>query len=229
VSPSVETTYRRLAPFHDVLYGVGLQHGRNRAMTRLQPRPGEWILEVGVGTGFGTVRYPRSCRVAAVDLSASMLARARARVERRALHHVGLCRMDAACMAFPAGRFDAVYAPYVINVVPEPLAFVREMRRVCRPGGRLVFLNHFASDDREPRATRVAGRVATWVTGASWSLDLASFLEDSGLTILSIESVNLRVSSIVVCRNESVFELSVAGDQPQRTLRTQRCSNSKPQ
>ena len=50
-------------------------------------------------------------------------------------------------LKFPDNSFDIVYAPYFISCVPDPLAVTREMRRVCKPGGRLVFLNHFLSDN----------------------------------------------------------------------------------
>ena len=56
--------------------------------------------------------------------------------------------MDAADLRFPDNTFDIVYAPYLISVVPDPVAVVREMRRVCRPGGRIVILNHFRSRNR---------------------------------------------------------------------------------
>src|SRR5262245_35828755 len=109
-----------------------LQPGRSRAMERLAPRAGESILEVGVGTGFGLMAYPSHCRVVAIDLTASMIARAQRRLRTHRIAHVSLCRMDAATLAFPDSRFDAVYAPYVINVVPDPVRMAREMLRVCR-------------------------------------------------------------------------------------------------
>ena len=53
--------------------------------------------------------------------------------------------MDAANLSFPDNSFDVVYAPYVISVVPDPVQVVGEMRRVCRPGGKIIVLNHFRS------------------------------------------------------------------------------------
>jgi phosphatidylethanolamine/phosphatidyl-N-methylethanolamine N-methyltransferase len=170
-------------------------------MARLAPRDGEWILEVGVGTGLSALRYPTSCRVAAIDVSAAMLARARARLARRQVAHVALCRMDAALLAFPDSRFDAVYAPYVMNVVPEPLRVAREMLRVCRPGGRLVLLNHFApAAGGGGVATRIVSSLAARSSGVNWNLQLDAFLRDSGLRPLSVEAVNWHVSSVIVCR-----------------------------
>jgi phosphatidylethanolamine/phosphatidyl-N-methylethanolamine N-methyltransferase len=197
---AVQSVYARLAPFYDVIYGASLEHGRRRAMRRLAPQPGEAILEVGVGTGLSSLLYPRQCRVAAIDLSAPMLARARARLDRHGAAHVRLCRMDAARLAFRDGEFDAVYAPYVLNVVPDPIPVAREMLRVCRPNGRIVLLNHFEHASTS-RVDRLVGRVAGFVSGVNWALDLAAFLREVNLVAVSIEPVNVpRVSAVVVCR-----------------------------
>jgi phosphatidylethanolamine/phosphatidyl-N-methylethanolamine N-methyltransferase len=198
----VEAVYERLAPFYDLIYGVLLDHGRRSAIERLAPKPGEAILEVGVGTALSALCYPPSSRVTAIDLSAPMLERARVRLERRGCRHVRLCRMDAARLAFTDGQFDAVYAPYVLNVVPDPIAVAREMLRVCRPDGRLVLLNHF-DHAAVPRrgVNRFVGRLAVRISGVDWHLDLDRFLAATRLVAVSIEPVNVPpVSSVVVCR-----------------------------
>src|SRR5262245_21488763 len=132
--------YRQFAPLYDVIYGALLDHGRRSAIARLAPQPGESILEVGVGSGLSAVHYPGWCRVAAIDLSAPMLERARRRLRRRRCDHVRLFRMGAARLAFRDAQFNAVYAPYVLNVVADPPAVLREILRVCRPEARLVLL-----------------------------------------------------------------------------------------
>jgi phosphatidylethanolamine/phosphatidyl-N-methylethanolamine N-methyltransferase len=194
----IETIYQRLAPFYDVIYGATLQLGRRQAMTRLAPVSGELILEVGVGTGLSAVQYPEHCLVVAIDLSAAMLERAQSRLLRRQVDHVALCRMDAARLGFRDGFFDAVYAPYVLNVVPDPVAAAREMLRVCRPSGRIVLLNHF-EDASASWFCDLLGRVASRA-GVNWHLDLSGLLRDTGLVARSIEPVNLpAVSSVVTC------------------------------
>jgi phosphatidylethanolamine/phosphatidyl-N-methylethanolamine N-methyltransferase len=137
-----------------------------------------------------------------IDLSASMLARADARLRRRGLAHVALCRMDAARLAFADESFDAVYAPYVLNVVPNAVRVAHEMQRVCRPNGRLVILNHFDHpDEAQTGVARAIGRVAAMLSGVDWDFGFTEFIRDSGLQPDSIEPANLAgVSSVVVCR-----------------------------
>src|SRR5262249_11744659 len=149
------------------------------------------VLEIGVGTGFGLAGYPSGCRVTAIDLSARMIARASARCRRQHLTHVKLSRMDATHLGFSDGSFDAVYAPYVVHVVAEPQRVGREIARVCRPGGRIVLLNHFETDEETSSAVnRAIGHIATTLTGVDWHLGLHEFLNETGLAPISIEAVN---------------------------------------
>src|SRR5438094_501287 len=144
----VARVYENIAWFYDVTFGPALHPGRVDAIRRMAIRPGDRVLEVGVGTGINAALYPADCSVTGVDLSSSMLERARERVARKGVRNVRLLQMDAASLKFADDTFDIVYAPYVISVVPDPVAVTREMCRVCRPGGRIVILNHFRSAGR---------------------------------------------------------------------------------
>jgi phosphatidylethanolamine/phosphatidyl-N-methylethanolamine N-methyltransferase len=195
--------YGPLSPIYDIACGAMLQPGRRRAMALLNPRAGERILEVGVGTGYGINEYPIGCRVVAIDLSLAMLKRASGRLRP---HHsaIALCRMDASNLGFPSGSFDAVYVPYMINCVPDAVAVGRELRRVCAPHGRLVFLNHFAGVKATSNAVNaLAGHFARAV-GVDWELRLDTFLEGAKLRACTVESVNVpRLSSVVLCQKEN--------------------------
>jgi phosphatidylethanolamine/phosphatidyl-N-methylethanolamine N-methyltransferase len=196
-----DLVYSRLTPFYDVVFGGMLQEGRRRAMAYLRPDTGESVLEIGVGTGADLGEYPAPCRVTAIDLSMAMLEHARDRAGSLMTPRVTFAQMDATQLAFPDGSFDAVYAPHVINVVPDPLAIGREIARVCRPDGRVVLLNHF---DGVPETTNltnhVAGRIAS-LFSVNWKLSLGDFLRQTGLEAVTVESVNRpRLSSIVLCR-----------------------------
>ncbi len=198
----VEGVYEKLASVYDVFFGLPLHHGRARAIRRMAIKPDDQILEVGVGTGISLPLYPRRCSVTAIDLSEGMLERARTRVEQYNLHNVRLIQMDATQLKFPDNSFDIVYAPYFISCVPDPLAVTREMRRVCKQNGRLVFLNHFLSDNVVGSKLERAIAPLTVHLGFKSDFDLPAFLAQTGLRAASIEKVNVpRIWSLVTCDN----------------------------
>ena len=198
----VEGVYGKMASVYDLFFGLPLHHGRATAIRRMGIRLDDHILEVGVGTGMSLPLYPRGCSVTAVDLSDSMLERAHARTARYNIGHVRLIQMDATHLDFPDNSFDIVYAPYFISCVPDPIAVTREMRRVCRSDGRLVFLNHFLSDGSIMSRFERAIAPLTVHLGFKSDFDLPAFLAQTGLRAESIEKVNVpRIWSLVICRN----------------------------
>jgi len=199
----VERVYEKLANVYDLVFGPTLHPGRLVARDRMGIKAGDRILEVGVGTGINTSLYPRNCHMTGIDLSTSMLDKARARVAREGLRNVRLLEMDAASLTFADDSFDIVYAPYLISVVPDPVAVAREMRRVCRPGGRIIFLNHFRSPNRLLASIERAISPFTVHIGFKSDLDLPAFLAQAELQPVSIEKVNIpRIWSLVTCLKE---------------------------
>lgn len=201
---AADIIYGPLTPIYDVVCGAMLQPGRRRAIARLNPAPTDTILEVGVGTGLDLKDYRSRCRIVAIDLSRDMMSRAQKRIARAIAPRVDFVQMDAARLAFPDAAFDAVYVPYTINVVPDPIAVGRELVRVCRSGGRIVMLNHFDGVRETSNVTNtIAGRLAEKFS-VNWHLHAESFVRELGLSLVSVESVNLpRLSSIVVCRKDA--------------------------
>jgi phosphatidylethanolamine/phosphatidyl-N-methylethanolamine N-methyltransferase len=187
----VEKVYQNIASFYDYTYGPTLHPGRLEAIEKMAIRPGTHVLEVGVGTGINLSLYPRTCRVTGIDLSSKMLEKAQGRIDSKGLHHCDVIEMDATKLTFPDNSFDVVYAPYVISVVPEPVDVAREMYRVCKPGGRVIILNHFKS------ANPIMGRIETAISpmtvhiGFKADLDLQAFLTQADLHPVSIEKVNV--------------------------------------
>ena len=143
---SVRSAYRRWASVYDVLFGGISAPGRKRAVAAVNALPGRQVLEVGVGTGLALPHYLPSKRVTGIDLSADMLQRARARVARLQLAGVAaLLEQDSEASGFADGQFVIAVAMFVASVVPSPRRLLAEMRRVVRPGGTLLFVNHFAA------------------------------------------------------------------------------------
>src|SRR5512134_759135 len=145
---AVKTAYRRYARIYDAVFGPVLQPGRRALLERLELKPGDRVLEVGVGTGLSLPLYPRSVRITGIDVSREMLEKARSRVARRRLDNVdALLEMDAEAMTFPDASFDKVVAMYVVSVVPRPGKLLEELHRVCRPDGDIFIVNHFQSEN----------------------------------------------------------------------------------
>ncbi|MEQ1575506.1 MAG: methyltransferase domain-containing protein [Vicinamibacterales bacterium] len=196
----VERVYEKQAKVYDLFFGPALHPGRLIAIDRMGLKSGDRILEVGVGTGINTALYPRDCHITGVDFSAPMLEKARERVERQALRHVRLLEMDAARLTFADNSFDVVYAPYLISVVPDPVQVAREMRRVCRPGGKIIVLNHFRSANALLSRIERALSPFTVHVGFKSDLDLPAFLAQAELKPVSIEKVNRpKIWSLVTC------------------------------
>ena len=196
----VEEVYDKLAKVYDFTFGPTLHPGRLQAIERMDIQSGERVLEVGVGTGINLSLYPKNCSVVGIDFSGPMLEIARERAARKDVRNVRLLQMDAADLKFADNSFDIVYAPYVISVVPDPVKVAHEMRRVCRPGGRIIVLNHFLS----PNAilSRIERLISPFTIhiGFKADLDLPAFLAQAELQPQSIEKVNVpRIWSLVIC------------------------------
>ena len=132
--------YSRIAPLYDCLEAPmeRIFHSRFRRHLFAHIPPCQ-ILEIGVGTGRNLEYYPNGARVTAIDLSPRMLERARGRVGSR---RVTLLEMDAQALEFPDDSFDVVLATFVFCSVPNPVLGLAEARRVLKPDGKLLLLEH---------------------------------------------------------------------------------------
>ena len=189
---AIQKVYRRYAQGYDVYFGALLQPGRKAIIEKMHCRPGDRILEVGVGTGLSLPLYPPGVYVTGIDISREMLARARVRKARLHLDRVTALRlMDAESMQFPDDSFDKVVAMYVVSVAPHPARLVSEMRRVCRPGGELFIVNHFQ------HANPVVGGLERLIAplsrlmGFHPDFSLEDFLHETGLDVTERIPVNV--------------------------------------
>lgn len=186
----VEKVYNRYSSFYDLLFGKVFQSGREMAPRLLSLAPGSELLEVGVGTGLSFNTLPRNIEITAIDLSQKMLAQARDRVRNMKIDYARLIKMDATQLHFPNNSFDRVLAAYFISTVPDPAKVVLEMKRVCRPGGYLVFLNHFLNENPVIGALEKLISPLCYRIGFRTDLDLHLLMRECGLKIDCLEKID---------------------------------------
>jgi len=105
------------------------------------------VLEVGVGTGKNIPYYPDDIEVTAIDFSEKMLAKA-TRKANELNKKVKLIHMDAQNMDFPDNTFDTVFTTCVFCSVPDPVKGLEEIRRVCKPDGKIIMIEHVRSEKK---------------------------------------------------------------------------------
>lgn len=197
----VRRAYRGFAPLYDAFYGAVLEPGRRVAIRGMNLRSGARVLEVGVGTGLSLSAYPEDVRVTGVDISPEMLRRARTRADLRGLVQVADLRvMDARAIDYDDASFDVVVAMYVVSVTPEPEQVIAEMRRVCRPAGQLVIVNHFRTTSRLVRWTERLLQPLHRRVNYSAELDQDEFVQRTGLKVMQSTRANiLGYSTVLYC------------------------------
>jgi ubiquinone/menaquinone biosynthesis C-methylase UbiE len=161
--------YDRVAPFYDLMGAMPERRMRRWRRDLWALVEGRDVLEVGVGTGRGIEFYPAGAEVTAIDISERMLAHARQRAELLGTH-VRLLLADAQCLPFGDAEFDTAIATFVFCSVPDPVQGLRELRRVLRPGGRLLLVEHVLS---ERPALRRWMRRLDGVTSRVWGAHIA--------------------------------------------------------
>ena len=163
--PHHSRIYSDLAGIYDHVFTRVFHRRIDQVVKGLRIPPGAKVLEVGIGTGLSLDAYPSHADVIGIDLSQDMLDHAAQKMDPRRHAHIELRQGDALNLDFPDESFDFVTSFHVITVVPDPKRMLDEMVRVCRPGGRIVIINHFSSEralirfvvDRADRITRHLG------------------------------------------------------------------------
>jgi phosphatidylethanolamine/phosphatidyl-N-methylethanolamine N-methyltransferase len=187
----VQRAYEFYAPVYDLIFDWVFAPGRAAAIKHLALTRGDRVVEVGIGTGLNLPLYPPTTRLTGIDLSQEMLDKAVERVHRLSMPNVTLKVMDATSMDFGENAFDKAVATYTISAVPDPVAVLKEMRRVVKPMGTIVILNHFRSEGRI--TSRAEDLVAPVCTRLGWKSNLAMtpLLAEVGLTPELVQKVNM--------------------------------------
>ncbi len=147
VTEAAKKRYNRIAPLYDFMTGLMEMSRYYRRELLWSKVEGVHILEVGVGTGKSFSYYPPDVVITAVDFSDRMLKRAKDKAIKQKVK-VRLQQMDVQNLEFEDNTFDTVVASFVFCSVPDPVRGLMEVKRVCKPGGKVVLLEHVLSANR---------------------------------------------------------------------------------
>lgn len=193
-------SYDRIAPLYDLMEWLPERRYRGWRARLWSEVRGPRVLEVGVGTGRNLPFHPSGLRVTAIDLSPKMLSHARDRA-RELGTDIDLREGDVEALEFEDGSFDEVVATFVFCSVPDPLVGLREVRRVLKPHGRLLLLEHVrARNAILGRAMDLANPISVRTTGVNINRRTVETVAQAGFELERVEDVGLR----------GVFELIVA-------------------
>lgn len=186
---SVITAYRRMSGVYDRFFGPVFEQGRQVTVDKMNCRPGDRVLEVGVGTGLSLPHYPEEVDVTGIDVSPDMLAHARERVDAEP-ERFTLQVMDGQALEYEDDTFDKVVAMYVVSVAPDPKKLIAEMKRVCKPDGEIFIVNHFSGGKGVVAGTERLLSPLSRLIGFRPSFPLSDFLADADLNVVEQAPVN---------------------------------------
>lgn len=197
--PRSRATYDRFARHYDRLIAPLerrlLARWRAEALAALPEE--SRILEIGAGTGLNFPFYPRGAHGVASEFSCEMLKLARGKSHPPSVH---LVQASAEQLPFSAASFDAAFATLVFCSLPSPQAAFAELRRVVRPGGSLILLEHVRPKGLLGYFFDALNVLTVRLLDDHFNRRTAEEAQRSGLQLLSVERRMLGIFNLIVCR-----------------------------
>jgi len=198
---AVKKRYNRIAPLYDLMEFsaelAGYEHWRRLLWCKAE---GNKILEVGVGTGKNFPYYPKGAEITAIDISDRMLERARAKSAKLGVQ-VDLLQMDIQNLTFEDNIFDTVLDSFVFCSVPDPVLGLKEVARVCKPGGKVLMLEHVLSANRIAALLMdLVNPVVVRLMGANINRRTVDNVTFSGLTVEQVSDLGAGIFKLIEAR-----------------------------
>jgi len=193
--------YDRIAPLYDFMESMVERFRFRRWRKMLWSRmEGTRILEVGVGTGKNFPYYPRDAEITAIDFSERMLARAHEKATKQSAR-VHLQQMDVQHLVFEDNTFDTIAATFVFCSVPNPVGGLMEVARVCRPGGKVVLLEHVLSANHALAwVMNLANPLVVRISGANINRVTVDNVVKSGLVLEQVTDLGAGIFKLIEAR-----------------------------
>lgn len=157
---------------------------------------GSLILEIGAGTGANFEFYPNSQCAVASEISLKMLEFA-----KRKTSEIHLVQTDAENLPFPVNHFDAVFATLVFCSIPKPEKAFAEIKRIVKPNGRIVLLEHVRPKGLLGYGFDFLNIFTTVLIEDCFNRETAKLAESCGLKILELKEKAFGTVNVIVCEN----------------------------
>jgi ubiquinone/menaquinone biosynthesis C-methylase UbiE len=201
VTEAARRRYNRIAPIYDLMESIVERSRYSRWRQVLWSKvEGKDILEVGVGTGKNFPYYPENADITAIDFSEKMLSRAKEKAQKQELK-VHLFQMDVQNLEFEDNTFDTVVSSFVFCSVPDPVRGLMEVERVCRPGGKVVLLEHVLSANRILAwVMNLANPLVVHIIGANINRRTVENVANSGLKVEKVTDLAAGIFKLIEAR-----------------------------
>ncbi len=202
---AVKRRYNRIAPFYDLMMDLAERFRFSQWRELLWSKvEGENILEVGVGTGKNFPYYPADCEIKAIDFSGKMLKRAQDKVSQQKMK-VHLQQIDVQNLEFEDNTFDTITASFVFCSVPDPVRGLMEIERVCKPGGKVVLLEHVLSANRIIGwLMNLTNPLVLRIVGSNINRQTVANVTKSNLVIEQITDLGVGIFKLIEARRKTL-------------------------
>jgi phosphatidylethanolamine/phosphatidyl-N-methylethanolamine N-methyltransferase len=173
--------YTVFTPIYDLVGNV-FNNYRKLSIEQLELKPDDNVLIVGGGTGLDLQFLPQTVNITATDITPSMVSRMNETI--KALNLNGVARvMDGQKLEFDDAKFDKVILHLILAVIPDPVACIKEVERVLKPGGKVTVYDKFIPDESKLSLGRKIGNIFTNLIATDITRKLSDILKHTDLNL----------------------------------------------